>query len=85
MTDLSFEEQRRKTKLSEEDFAAIQQPFDKKTGKKNPLFDKIYQEKQKIKEKLADQQAQQEIAEVLEKQERKEFEERDGHLHPKYL
>lgn len=85
MTNLSFEEQRRKAKLSEEDFAAIQQPFDIKTGKKNPNFDKIYQEKQRIKEKLANKQAQEEIAEVMEKQERKEFEERDGHLHPKYL
>jgi hypothetical protein len=37
----SFEEERRKKKLSPEDFLAIQQPFDKK-GKPNELFVKAF-------------------------------------------
>ena len=81
----SFEKQRRKAKLSEEDFAAIQQPIDKKTGKPNPFFSRIYGDIQKKKTESADKQTEQEMAEVIEKQERKEFEGRDRHIHPKYL
>jgi hypothetical protein len=41
----SFEEERRKTKLSKEDFIAIQQPIDKKTGKINEFFVKAFGDK----------------------------------------
>lgn len=38
----SFEEERRKRKLSTEDYIAIQQPVDRKTGKVNELFIKAF-------------------------------------------
>lgn len=85
MTDLSFEEQRRKAHLSEDEFAAIQQPIDRKTGKVNPNFNKIYGSSQKVKERIADEQSQKEIEEAMDKQRRKEMEEEDRRLHPKYL
>jgi len=48
----SFEELRRKAKMSENDFADVQQPFDRKTGKRNPYFDKIYSKTLQEKERL---------------------------------
>lgn len=81
----SFEEARRKAKLSVEDFAAIQQPVDKKTGKKNPFFDKVYSRKNEIKKQVADREANDEILEALEDKQRKNFDEKEKRLHPKYL
>jgi len=39
---MDIEEERRKLKLSTEDFASIQQPVDRKTGKVNELFVKAF-------------------------------------------
>jgi hypothetical protein len=41
----SFEEARRKAKLSPDDFIAAQQPIDRKTGKVNELFVKAFGKK----------------------------------------
>ena len=81
----SFEEERRKAKLSPEDFAAIQQPIDKRDGKKNPFFDKIYKSKNDIKKKIADKEAEREMAEALEGKEREDFYSKERRLHPKHI
>jgi len=81
----SFEEARRKAKLSPEDFAAIQQPIDKRTGKKNPFFDKVYSRKNDIKKQVADKEADREMGEALNNRERENFNEKEKRLHPKYL
>ena len=81
----SFEEARRKAKLSAEDFAAIQQPIDKRTGKKNPFFDRIYKSKNDIKKEIADKEADREMGEALNNRERENFNKKEKRLHPKYL
>ena len=81
----SFEEARRKAKLSPEDFAAIQQPVDKNTGKKNPFFDKVYSRKNEIKKQVADREADREIGEALRNKEIEDFNNKEKRLHPKYL
>jgi hypothetical protein len=80
----SFEELRKKAKMSEDDFAAIQQPFDKKTGKRNPYFDKIYAKKMKDKERLANEHISKEQEMKIKSEWEKRYSE-ERRLHPKYL
>jgi hypothetical protein len=47
----SIEEERRKAKMSLEDYIRVQQPFDKKNKKVNPLFIKAFGKDKLPKEK----------------------------------
>lgn len=80
----SFEELRRKAKMSENDFADVQQPFNRKTGKRNPYFDKIYsktlQEKERLVNERISKEQEMKIRSDWEKQHSQE-----RRLHPKYL
>ena len=78
----SFEEERRKAKMSPQEFADVQQPFDKQ-GKRNELFDKIYSKQKKQKEHLAEIDQQTELEKIEEQEWRKTNKDRD--LHPKYI
>jgi hypothetical protein len=48
---MNFEDERRKRKLSREDYASIQQPYDRK-GKVNPIFIQAFGEKKLPKKKV---------------------------------
>lgn len=47
----SFEQERRKRKLSSEDFISVQQPIDTKSGKVNEFFVKAFGKKKLPKQK----------------------------------
>lgn len=80
----SFEEQRRKARMSPDEFAAIQQPVDQKTGRKNPLFYKLYNEQNKKKQVTMDRHTEEQEAEAKENEERNNFDSKEKRLHPKY-
>jgi ribosomal protein L14E/L6E/L27E len=81
---MNIEAERKKLKMSENEFLAIQQPIDRQTGKPNPLFEKVYGSQQKINVQQAEKARQQELETQWEQREREEYCRKYREIHKKY-